>query len=319
MPTVHENTHEVKTLWVDEPFAPRGKFWGDIPDSVEAAPTLSPWAKLLLGRLYRFAGDRDYCFPTLDALAQKLGTSVATSRRATKELEDAGLIRTIRTRRGPAHRQLILAKMLVPDLRPPWSERAQLRNQESSPVSTLKKSRVLTGEVKSAHRRALVIKEEVVQEDVQYKNPPTPLAGGFESPPRAQARQPADPPSALAVRPTCSPRFPEWFQTLWAPRMGTQYATEAAKVWCAVVTIENADACFHCTASYIASRGSREYGLNGGFRPDNFLRRQAKNLFSGRWPEYITPGRKPSESEKMMEEAKRFLRVSTIAKEFGRR
>jgi hypothetical protein len=83
-------------------------FYGSmIPDSVMSLRTLKPVAKLLLGRLYKYAGERDRCNPSLPTLAGELGASVDTIGRSLKELEGRGFIRPVRHARKEAERVLL--------------------------------------------------------------------------------------------------------------------------------------------------------------------------------------------------------------------
>ena len=55
------------------PFIPRMMFYGSmVPDSVMSLKTLKEGPKLLLARLYKFAGDEDHCNPALPTLAGAL-------------------------------------------------------------------------------------------------------------------------------------------------------------------------------------------------------------------------------------------------------
>ena len=67
--------------------------------------------------------------------------------------------------------------------------------------------------------------------------------------------------------------------------MGSNHKPQALLMYASVVPVDLEQACFECTASYLASRGDR----NGGYNPENFLRDQAKDLFTARWPPWKLP------------------------------
>ena len=74
-----------------QPFVPRMMFYGSmVPDSVMSLKTIKEGPKLLLGRLYKFAGDEDHCNPALPTLAGALGTSEDKVGRWLKDLEKRG-------------------------------------------------------------------------------------------------------------------------------------------------------------------------------------------------------------------------------------
>ena len=54
-----------------QPFIPLMMFYGSmVPDSVMSLKTIKEGPKLLLARLYKFAGDKDRCNPALPSLAK---------------------------------------------------------------------------------------------------------------------------------------------------------------------------------------------------------------------------------------------------------
>lgn len=117
-----------------EPFSPHGLFHAVfVPDAILDHPKLNDAAALLWGRLARYCGKSDNCYPSLDTLAKETGSSVATVGRSLKRLEEEGFIR--RQRRGPGRKALCIllwhpclgsslrAKADLPDS-------AKVRNQE---------------------------------------------------------------------------------------------------------------------------------------------------------------------------------------------
>jgi hypothetical protein len=59
---------------VGDAFNPYGMFNGIwVPESLLKCPDLSASAKLLYGRLARFAGENGRCFPSVETLATELG------------------------------------------------------------------------------------------------------------------------------------------------------------------------------------------------------------------------------------------------------
>jgi len=59
---------------IGDPFNPYGMFNGIwVPEALLRCPDLSPSAKLLYGRLARFAGENGRCFPSVETLAVELG------------------------------------------------------------------------------------------------------------------------------------------------------------------------------------------------------------------------------------------------------
>jgi hypothetical protein len=93
-------------------------FYGSmVPDSVMCLKTLKEGPKLLLARLYKFAGDKDRCNPALPTLAGALGTSEDKIGRWLKDLEKHGFIRTVRHARKEAERFLLWHPELSASLR----------------------------------------------------------------------------------------------------------------------------------------------------------------------------------------------------------
>jgi hypothetical protein len=105
------------------------RFHGSIvPDALMRLQSLGPGPKLLLARLYKFAGIEETCYPGLDLLAGELGANRDTICAWMGMLEDAGFIRTIRRQRKEALRALLLARELVPSLTD--FEIGRIQNQE---------------------------------------------------------------------------------------------------------------------------------------------------------------------------------------------
>lgn len=68
-------------------FVPHNIFVGMfIPNSLAQYKCLSPYAKLVWGRLAQYAGTDGVCFPKVDSIAEELGCDKRTVQRAIKEL-----------------------------------------------------------------------------------------------------------------------------------------------------------------------------------------------------------------------------------------
>jgi len=73
--------------------------------------------------------------------------------------------------------------------------------------------------------------------------------------------------------------FETWW-VVWSGTRGTHHKQQALQAWMSVVNGKNADLCFECTASYLASLDNPARGYN----PHTFLFEHAKDGFRGRWP-----------------------------------
>jgi hypothetical protein len=79
---------------VGQPFNPYRPFTGIfIPEALARYCDVSPTAKLAYGRLVRCAGEDGRCFPSVKALARKIGVQERRARACLAELEAAGFIR----------------------------------------------------------------------------------------------------------------------------------------------------------------------------------------------------------------------------------
>jgi hypothetical protein len=84
------------SLRVGEPFNPFGLFNGSwIPEVLLRAKGISPGAKLIYGRLTRYAGTDGECYPAVPTLAAEVALSVRQTQKYLSELERVGLIRRI--------------------------------------------------------------------------------------------------------------------------------------------------------------------------------------------------------------------------------
>jgi hypothetical protein len=93
-------------------------FYGSmVPDSVMSLTTLGEGPKLLLARLYKFAGDEDRANPALPTLARALGASEDKAGRWLRDLERHRFIRTVRHARKEAERLLLWHPALAASLR----------------------------------------------------------------------------------------------------------------------------------------------------------------------------------------------------------
>jgi GntR family transcriptional regulator len=79
---------------IGEPFNPYGMFNGIwVPDSLLRCPHISASAKLLYGRLTRYAGSDGHCFPSVETLAVELGMTARQVQRLLGQLCDANFLR----------------------------------------------------------------------------------------------------------------------------------------------------------------------------------------------------------------------------------
>ena len=65
-----------------------------IPPSVFDSTDLSPTAKLCFGRLASMCGEKDYCWPSQETLAEELKVTSRSVRECLSQLEDSGFIET---------------------------------------------------------------------------------------------------------------------------------------------------------------------------------------------------------------------------------
>ena len=83
---------------IGQPFNPYKRFNGiHIPEALCRYRGLSAGAKLVYGRLARFAGKNGKVYPSVAKLAAELGVSPKQARRYVRELEDGAFIRPART------------------------------------------------------------------------------------------------------------------------------------------------------------------------------------------------------------------------------
>src|ERR1035438_6145751 len=83
-----------------EPFNPYKLFNGSfISEHISRYRGLSPGAKLIYGRLYRYAGEDGIAFPGIPTLAQETGLGETQARGYIKELELARFIQVDRENR----------------------------------------------------------------------------------------------------------------------------------------------------------------------------------------------------------------------------
>lgn len=80
-------------LTAGQPFNPYRLFTGIfIPQALASNPNISPGAKLVYGRLARYAGDDGKCHPAVKTLAAEVGLEARQTQRYLKELKNAGFI-----------------------------------------------------------------------------------------------------------------------------------------------------------------------------------------------------------------------------------
>jgi hypothetical protein len=92
--------HQLSGLRPGDPFNPFKLFNGSfIPEAVSRYRGLSPGAKLIYGRLYRYAGEDGSAFPGVPTLAAETGLGETQARGYIKELEAKGFIAVDRENR----------------------------------------------------------------------------------------------------------------------------------------------------------------------------------------------------------------------------
>ncbi len=89
--------------------------------------------------------------------------------------------------------------------------------------------------------------------------------------------------------------FLRWW-AVWSATRGTHHKAEALEAFSAQVNPANEQACFDCSASYLASLDDPARGYN----PDKFLRRFAATGFIDRWPRSGQCNGKPPATGMMM-------------------
>lgn len=84
------------SLRVGQPFNPFGLFNGIwIPEVLVRAKGISPGAKLVYGRLARYAGRGGDCYPAVSTVASEVGLKARQTQRYLAELEGMELIRRV--------------------------------------------------------------------------------------------------------------------------------------------------------------------------------------------------------------------------------
>jgi Helix-turn-helix domain len=63
-----------------------------LPNGIMKLTSIGSTAKLIYGRLCQYAGEKGYCWPAISTLADAIGCSKTTVKKAIKELQDANLI-----------------------------------------------------------------------------------------------------------------------------------------------------------------------------------------------------------------------------------
>src|SRR5437660_664031 len=85
---------------VGQPFNPYKRFHGAlVPEAICRYKGLSPGAKLVYGRLCRYAGENGAAYPSVPTLAAELGMGETQARDYLRELETVGFIRVDRKNR----------------------------------------------------------------------------------------------------------------------------------------------------------------------------------------------------------------------------
>src|ERR1700690_4230430 len=92
----HQNKPITVSFEVGQPFNPFGLFTGIfIPDALVRSTLVSPGAKLVYGRLARYAGQDGKCYPAVDTLATEIGLGERQVQRDISELERRRLLRRL--------------------------------------------------------------------------------------------------------------------------------------------------------------------------------------------------------------------------------
>ena len=100
LPVTKHGQLEGYTLKVGDRFNPYRLFYGAfIPEEICRYCGISPGAKLVYGRLYRYAGQKGHAFPAVATLAKECGLSPTQTKQYIKELERARLIEVDRDNR----------------------------------------------------------------------------------------------------------------------------------------------------------------------------------------------------------------------------
>lgn len=109
---------EPKTPKAGEPFSPHRLFLcALVPESLLAYKGLQAEDKLVLARLYMYAGRKDHCFVGVDSLAAKFGVTADSMSRTLQRLAKQGFIRRERKARAVAVTRLLFHPALTYSLR----------------------------------------------------------------------------------------------------------------------------------------------------------------------------------------------------------
>lgn len=89
------------TFQIGQPFNPFNKMLGcHLPNALLECAGLRPIGKLVWGRLAQYTGNNGDCYPNQDTLANELGVSITTIKRAIYELQRNKFIGTARIRKS---------------------------------------------------------------------------------------------------------------------------------------------------------------------------------------------------------------------------
>src|ERR1035441_6056378 len=93
----------ITVFTVGQPFNPYKRFNGIFVPEAICKCGLSAGAKLVYGRLCRYAGEDGRAYPSISTLGSELGISGKQARRYVRELEDECFIRPERTKGKRSH------------------------------------------------------------------------------------------------------------------------------------------------------------------------------------------------------------------------
>jgi DNA-binding MarR family transcriptional regulator len=120
-----------------EPFSPYKRFLcALVPRSLLRNRDIRAEDKLLLALLYAYAGKKDYCFVSVETLANECGVTADSMSRSLTRLSRAGFIRRERKARAVAITRLLFHRALVASIRPNDPTPTPDRTPTDEPMAT---------------------------------------------------------------------------------------------------------------------------------------------------------------------------------------